>query len=147
MVRPERSRRRRRPAVAMALLVVAALGARAQDATRGAALYRDLPGTPGVGSCISCHGEPVNDRNGVLRGASGAAFIARTIAGVGAMGFLRQYLSEIDLADIAAYLGTVIPAGPLEALPEPWPTVDDFGAQAVGTQAPERVVWVRNPQV
>jgi cytochrome c553 len=120
--------------------------ARAQDAVRGAQLYRELPGSPGVGSCISCHGEPINNRNSVLRGAAGPELISRTIAAVGPMGFLRQYLSEADLADVSAYLGTIVPAGALETLPDPWPTVDDFGAQAVGTQAPERHIWVRNLQ-
>ncbi len=118
----------------------------AQDAERGAALYRALPSAPSVGSCISCHGEPLNNRNSVLRGAVGGALISRTIAAVGAMGYLRQYLSEGDLADIAAYLATVVPPVALEELPEPWPTVDDFGAQAVGTMAAERAVWIRNLQ-
>jgi mono/diheme cytochrome c family protein len=130
-------------AVAMTSASTAAL---AQDATRGAALYRALPGSPGVGSCFSCHGEPLNNRNNVLRGATGGALISRTIAAVGAMGYLRQYLGDADLADIAAYLATVAPPAALEVLPEPWPTVDDFGAQAVGTQAPEREVLVRNLQ-
>jgi len=132
--------------IAGLLLAAAALAVQAQDAARGAALYRDLPGSPGVGSCISCHGEPINNRNSVLRGAAGAALISRTIAAVGAMGYLRQYLGEADLADISAYLATVVPAGPLEELPDLWPTVDDFGLQAVATQAAERDVWVRNLQ-
>jgi len=133
-------------AAAMAALCAAAPTAHAQDAQRGAALYRALPGSPGVGSCLSCHGEPINNRNSVLRGAAGGPLISRTIAAVGAMGFLRQFLGEPDLADIAAYLATVVPGGPLENLPDPWPTVDDFGAQAVGTLAAERTVWVRNLQ-
>lgn len=133
------------------MLVVMAMaaapsGAVAADAARGATLYRELPGSPGVGSCISCHGEPINNRNSVLRGAAGGALISRTIAAVGAMGYLRQYLGEAELADISAYLATVVPAGPLEELPDLSPTVDDFGVQAVGTQAVEREVWVRNPQ-
>ncbi len=132
--------------LACVLVASTVLAAQAQDAARGAALYRELPGSPGVGSCISCHGEPINNRNAVLRGAAGGALISRTIVAVGAMGYLRQYLSEADLADIAAYLATVVPAGPLEQLPELWPTVDDFGVQAVGTQAGEREVWVRNLQ-
>ena len=137
------------PGVPTLLVVAACLAAppaQAQDAARGEQLYRALPGTPGVGSCISCHGDPINNRNSVLRGAAGAALISRTIAAVGAMGFLRQHLGDADLADIAAYLGTVVPGGALESLPDPWPTVDDFGVQAVGTQAVERVVWLRNLQ-
>ena len=132
---------------AFALLL--ALGpplAQAQDATRGAALYRALPGNPGVGSCIGCHGDPLDNRNSVLRGAAGGPLIARTINAVGAMGYLRQYLGEPELADIAAYLATVVPAGALEVLPAPWPTSHDFGLHEVGTQAPERSVLVRNLQ-
>jgi cytochrome c553 len=118
--------------------------AMAQDAVRGAALYRTLPGNPGVGACFSCHGEPVNNRNSVLRGANGAALIARTIGAVSAMGYLRQYLSDADLTDIAAYLATIVPAGPIESLPELSPTSDAFGAQLVGTVSAPREILVRN---
>lgn len=130
-------------AVAAACFGPAAL---AQDATRGAALYRTLPGNSGLGSCIGCHGEPINNRNSVLRGAVGGPLIARTINAVGAMGYLRQQLGESDLADIAAYLATVAPAGAIETLPAPWPTSDDFGVHEVGTQAAERSVLIRNLQ-
>lgn len=132
-------------AVAAAIAAFAGM-AHAQDATRGATLYRMLPGDPGVGSCFSCHGEPVNNRNSVLRGAAGASLISRTIGAVGAMGYLRQYLVDADLADIAAYLGTIVPAGPLDALPDLSPASDGFGAQLVGTQSVEREILVRNRQ-
>jgi cytochrome c553 len=135
-----------RVAVVAAAALLGANGASAQDAARGAALYRTLPGAPAVGSCFSCHGEPLNNRNSVLRGAVGGSLISRTINAVGAMGYLRQYLSEADLADIAAYLATVVPPVALEELPEPWPTFDDFGSVIVGTQARERVVFIRNLQ-
>jgi mono/diheme cytochrome c family protein len=134
-----------RLALAVLLALAAPLG-RAQDATRGAALYRALPGDPGVGSCTGCHGEPLDNRNSVLRGAAGGPLIARTINAVGAMGYLRQYLGEPELADIAAYLASVVPAGALEVLPAPWPTGHDFGLHEVGTQAPERSMVVRNLQ-
>ena len=62
------------------------------------------------------------------------------------MGFLRQYLTDADLGDISAYLTTVVPAGPVDSLPEPWPTADDFGTQLVGTQSAARVVLIRNLQ-
>jgi cytochrome c553 len=120
--------------------------AEAQDASRGGALYRTLPSSPAAGSCISCHGEPVNNRNSVLRGAAVGAVIARTITAVGAMGYLRQYLADADLADIAAYLATVLPAGPIDALPDLSPTADHFGAHAVGTQSGERTLLLRNRQ-
>lgn len=129
-----------------AVALCAAGAVAAQDAVRGSQIYRALPGDPGVGSCISCHGEPANNRNSVLRGAGGASVISRTIGAVGAMGYLRQYLADADLADIAAYLGTVAPPGMLEAAPDIVPTADHFGAQAVGTQSSEREVLVRNRQ-
>jgi cytochrome c553 len=126
------------------LLVLAPWCAQAQDAARGDALYRALPGNPGVGSCISCHGEPVNNRNSVLRGGVGAALISRTITAVGAMGYLRQVLTDADLGDIAAYLASIVPAGAIDTLPELSPTTDQFGAQLVGTQSAERVLLLRN---
>lgn len=126
------------------LLSFGAAAAHAQDAGRGSALYRSLPGSPAVGSCVSCHGEPVNNRNSVLRGAGGAAVIARTISAVGAMGYLRQYLSDADLADIASYLASVVPAGAIDALPELSPTADLFGTQQVATASGERTVLLRN---
>lgn len=127
--------------LALGLAVAPAL---AQDAPRGAQLYRELPGNPGVGSCVSCHGDPANNRNSVLRGAVGAGWIARTITAVGAMGYLRQHLTEADLADLSAYLATVAPAGQVELLPSPWPVSEDFGAQQLGTRAPERILLLRN---
>lgn len=123
---------------------LAAAGVQAQDAARGEQLYRALPGNPGVGSCISCHGDPANNRNSVLRGAAGGGWISRTVGAVGVMGYLRQHLSESDLADISAYLATVAPAGQVELLPAPWPVSEDFGAQLLGTRAPERLIRVRN---
>lgn len=128
------------------MLVWGITAAQAQDAGRGNALYRTLPGSPAAGSCISCHGEPANNRNSVLRGAAGGAVIARTITAVGAMGYLRQYLGDADLADISAYLATVVPAGPIDALPDLSPTADHFGAQTVGTQSDERTLLLRNRQ-
>jgi cytochrome c553 len=130
----------------MLLAALAPVSASAQDAARGDALYRALPGNPGVGSCISCHGEPVNNRNSVLRGGVGAALISRTTAAVGAMGYLRQYLTDADLADIAAYLASVVPAGAIDTLPDLSPTSDQFGTQLVGTQSGERVLLLRNRQ-
>lgn len=134
-----------RLALASALAAMA-LPALAQNAARGATLYAALPGQAGVGSCISCHGDPINNRNSVLRGAAGAALISKTITAVSAMGYLRQHLADTDLADIAAYLGTVVPAGAVDELPAPWPTGDDFGAHQVGTQAPQRMLLIRNLQ-
>lgn len=133
-------------AALLATITLAPRTAHAQDAVRGASLYRELPGRPAVGSCITCHGEPVSNRNSVLRGAAGGDVISKTIAAVSRMGFLRQYLADTDLGDISAYLATIVPAGPVDSLPEPWPTADDFGAQLVGTQSTSRVVLIRNLQ-
>lgn len=103
-------------ALAVAMLAAPDL-AGAQDARRGAALYQVLPGEPVVGSCMSCHGEPINNRNSILRGAVGPDLISRTIAAVSRMGYLRQYLGDSDLADLSAYLATIVPAGPVDACP------------------------------
>lgn len=137
----------RRPAFTTALgLGLLCTAAQAQDAARGAQLYRELPGNPGVGSCLSCHGDPANNRNSVLRGAVGGGWIARTITAVGAMGYLRQHLTEADLADVSAYLATVAPAGQVALLPAPWPVSEDFGLQQMGTRAAERPILLRNLQ-
>jgi mono/diheme cytochrome c family protein len=119
--------------VAALLLALTPCFADAQDAARGEALYRALPSNPGGGQCISCHGEPINNRNSVLRGGVGAALISRTMAAVGAMSYLRQVLTDADLADIAAYPASVVPTGAIDTLPELSPTTDQFGAQLVGT--------------
>lgn len=119
----------------------------AQDALRGAQLYLALPGNPGVGSCVSCHGDPLNNRNSVLRGGVGGALISRTINAVGVMGYLRQHLTDRDLDDIAAYLASLTPAGPPEALPNLWPVGLDFGAQQRGTESSARSIQLRNLQV
>lgn len=129
-----------------ATMALTPCAAEAQSAVRGSSLYRELPGQPAVGSCTSCHGDPVNNRNSVLRGAAGPDLISKTIAAVARMGFLRQYLTDADLGDISAYLATIVPAGPVDSLPEPWPTTDEFGAQLVGTQSPARTVLIRNLQ-
>ncbi|MFN9010503.1 MAG: choice-of-anchor D domain-containing protein [Pseudomonadota bacterium] len=140
-----------RQACARALLAVAVAAAHglataAADAQRGAALYAALPGGSALGSCASCHGDPLNNRNSVLRGAVGGEWIARTIVAVGAMGYLRQVLTEADLADISAYLATVAPAADLAQLPAPWPTAVDFGTVLAGTDSPTHEVAIRNPR-
>ncbi len=135
-----------RAPLSAALLALAATPALtlAQDATRGEALYRALPGNTGLGSCINCHGEAVNNRNSVLRGGQGAGWISRTITAVGVMGYLRQQLTDADLANIAAYLATVAPAGAVAELPAPWPSSDDFGAQLLGGTSAPRSLLIRN---
>jgi len=117
-----------------------------QSAPRGEQLYRALPGSTALGSCISCHGDPANNRNSVLRGGSGGPWIARTINAVGVMGYLRQYLTEADLADISAYLATVAPAGAVELLPATWPSGEEFGEQQVGSESGVRIIFIRNFQ-
>ena len=92
------------------------------------------------------HGVPRRARQQPKQLAAGGALISKTITAVARMGFLRQYLTDADLGDISAYLATVVPAGPVDSLPEPWPTADNFGAQLVGTQSKARVVLIRNLQ-
>jgi mono/diheme cytochrome c family protein len=142
------ARTRRLQAASAALLAIAATHgpAGAADAQRGAALYAALPGNAMLGSCASCHGDPLNNRNSVLRGAVGGEWIARTIVAVGAMGYLRQALTEADLADISAYLATVAPAADLAQLPAPWPTAVDFGTVLAGTDSPTHEVSIRSPR-
>lgn len=104
------------------------LPAQAQSAARGQSLYGALPGVPGLGSCVACHGDPALNLNGVLRGGAGAGLISRTIMAVGAMGYLRQFLGEGDLADIAAYLAAVSAQEGQRPAPQVGPTDRDFAA-------------------
>lgn len=100
--------------------------AQAQDAARGRVLYGTLPGSSGLGSCMSCHGEASENRSSVLRGAAGGEVIARVMNAVGAMGYLRAFLTERDLADISAYLASVESPPPVAPPPRVGPVDADF---------------------
>jgi hypothetical protein len=62
---------------------------------------------------------------------------------VSAMGFLRAHLSDENVADIAAYLATVLSGADLAALPSPMPTTDFFGAQLVSSPSGPRRIEIR----
>ncbi len=100
--------------------------AQAQDAARGQLLYGSLPGSSGLGSCFSCHGDASENRSSVLRGAGGGEVIARVMNAVGAMGYLRAFLTERDLADISAYLASVESPPPAAPPPRVGPVDADF---------------------
>lgn len=113
----------------------------AGDAERGATLYLQAP--LGLASCVSCHGpDPAASRNNLLRAADQPLVLLRTLNAIGAMGYLREALTETDIADLAAYLGRVQGAasGPLDA----WPRTLEIGALAVGAASAEHAVRLRN---
>jgi len=111
------------------------------DAERGATLYLQAP--LNLASCVSCHGpDPAANRNNLLRAAGQPQVLLRTLNAIGAMGYLRDALTETDIADLAAYLGRVQAAisGPLDV----WPRTLEIGTLALGGTSPEHVVRLRN---
>ena len=135
---------RRRWAWTAALGFCLALPAAAQtvgDAERGATLYLQAP--MNLASCVSCHGpDPAASRNNLLRAAGQPQVLLRTLNSIGAMGYLRDALTETDIADLAAYLGRVQAAisGPLDV----WPRTLEVGTLALGGSSPEQVLRLRN---
>lgn len=88
------------PLVLAASLVAAAVPALAADATAGAQVYNDF--------CQGCHGPPNKNFNHVLLGANNAPVIELQMqVPDSAMGFLQDILTFDDIANVAAYLGTV----------------------------------------
>lgn len=107
------------------LLLFGATAARAQDATAGKASYNQ--------HCIGCHGNPLNNQNGVLNAAGNPALINNAIAGnKGGMGALKGLVSAVDMGNIAAYLAN--PNGDLPQAAVSTGSVD-FGAVTAGTTA------------
>ena len=99
-------------ALAFALLAAPAL---AQDATAGKALYKTY--------CQACHtvdpSTSVEPFNGIMDAAGNpAAIVAAANADPSQMGWITTELDSIDLADIAAYLGTLKGAGATVAVVE-----------------------------
>lgn len=100
-----------RPMAAVLLILGIVLGiahtAIAADPVRGKQLYENTPG--GTASCSNstCHGpNPDQNRNGVLAAADNPQAIQDAIdANRGGMGMFQGDLSDIDLADLAAYIG------------------------------------------
>ena len=120
--------------------LVAGGAALAADAERGAQVFLQLPDdTP---SCVSCHGaDPAASRNNLLRAADQPLVLQKTLGAVSAMGYLKPLLTDADVADLAAYLGTVARVRAATTLAV-WPRTLEFGALAPGAaSAVSQVVW------
>ena len=98
----------------LALALVLALpgaGALAQSVSNGQSLYN--------GTCNSCHGTP--PAGGPETAANNPAKIRNAINSIGAMQFMRGMYSDAQLADIAAYIGSIVGSG---TPPPPVPQFD-----------------------
>lgn len=125
------------------LLSSAAGGTLAQDASRGAQLYVQLPS--GAPSCVSCHGpDPTQNRNNLLRAADRPATMLRALSTVGVMGYLRDSLDDAGVADLAAYLARVAVVGAPDAPVALWPSTVEFGSLGLGSVSPVHSVALRN---
>lgn len=103
----------------------------AGDAGRGAALYLQLPGLST--SCVGCHGpDPAANRNNLLRAADQPAALVKALNTVSAMGFLRDAFDEARIADLSAYLGTVLAVAAADAPVAVWPRTLEFGRLGLG---------------
>lgn len=109
--------------LATAALALAWSGpAQAADPARGARLFAGPP-APGLLGCADCHSDNpvVNNFGNIWAGRNAVALIDRAIqSNTGGMGYLRNYRSAADIADIAAYLGNapasvVFPSTPVGA--------------------------------
>ncbi len=83
------------------LLVLAGAQAHGQSVSNGQSLYN--------GTCNSCHGTP--PVGGPERAANAPSVIRNAINSVGAMQFMRGMYSDAQLADIAAYIGSLQSGG------------------------------------
>lgn len=127
-----------------ALLVSSATGAPlAQDASRGAQLYVQLPSA--AASCVSCHGpDPTQNRNNILLAADRPATLLRALNTVAVMGYLRDSLNDAAIADLAAYLARVAVVAAPDASVALWPSTIEFGSLVVGGVSPLHSVALRN---
>ena len=124
--------------VAVALLA-AALPAGAQSVAHGQSLYGNI--------CRVCHGFPPS--GGPERAEGNPAVIQAAINGrVPAMGFLRQVLTSADIADIAAYLRSLLdtPEPPAPVVPafdytDLWWNPDESGWGLNLIQHPSSVIF------
>jgi cytochrome c553 len=128
----------------LGLLLGAATGlGLAQDASRGAQLYVQLPSA--AASCVSCHGpDPTQNRNNILRAADRPATLLRTLNTVGVMGYLRDSLDDAAIADLAAYLARVAVVAAPDAPVALWPSTIEFGSLPAGSVSPVHGVSLRN---
>lgn len=115
----------------------------AQDAARGAGLY--LRGPQGLASCVNCHGpDPSQNRNRLLFAADRPDALLRALNTVAAMGYLRNSLSDTDVADLAAYLGRVLVTASDDTSLVLWPLTLEVGRAGVGIAAPEQRLSLLN---
>lgn len=131
------------PRGAVALLVLGAGNALAQDALRGKRLFLDAARLTGSGvSCVDCHGGLPGGLFGIGRAANDPAAVERAVNSIPQMSPLRGRLSARDFADLAAYIGNPAVASPAlrSATTGPAATVSnerlDFGAVASGARSP-----------
>lgn len=116
----------------------------AQDATQGAMLYMRLAAD--VRSCVACHGpDPGQNHNNILRAADNPAALTRVLNTVSAMGFLRSRLSDPDIADITAFLGTVARLNDAASVMRLWPLTLEFGTTGVGEASASQTLRLDNP--
>lgn len=127
-----------------ALAAAAAGGVAAQDAANGALLYMRLPSD--TRSCVSCHGpDPGQNHNNILRAADNPAALTRVLNTVSAMGFLRSRLSDGEIADLTAFLGTVTRLNDAASALRVWPLTLEFGLTPPGESAPSQTMRLENP--
>lgn len=118
-------------------------GTLAQDASRGAQLYVQLPSE--APSCVSCHGpDPTQNRNNILLAADRPATLLRALNTVAVMGYLRDSLNDAAIADLAAYLARVAVVAAPDAPVALWPSTIEFGSLVVGGVSPLHSVALRN---
>lgn len=125
--------------VAAVAVLAAALPAAAQSVARGQALYGNI--------CRVCHGFPPS--GGPERAEGDPAVIQAAInARVPAMSFLRGVLTSSDIADIAAYLRSLLnpPDPPAPAVPafdytDLWWNQDESGWGLNLIQHPSNVIF------
>jgi cytochrome c553 len=136
-------RQRWMPLSSVLLVALVGAGASAQDASRGAQLYLQLPS--GAPSCVSCHGpDPTQNRNNILRAADRPSILLRTLSTVGVMGYLRDSLNDAAIADLAAYLARVAVVAAPDAPVALWPSTVEFGSMGLGSASPVHSVALRN---
>lgn len=127
-----------------AMAAMVANGSAAQDAANGAQLYMRLPSD--TRSCVSCHGpDPGQNHNNILRAADNPAALTRVLNTVSAMGFLRSRLSDGDIADVAAFLGTVTRLNDPASALRLWPITLEFGMAPPGESAASHTLRLENP--
>jgi hypothetical protein len=111
-----------------------ATGAHAADPAHGTTVYQT--------NCTGCHtADPKLNVNKILNGANSPTTIQNAINGnTGGMSFLKTVVSAIDVADVAAYLGTFLPS----AVAVVSPTSLTFAGQTVGSTSTAQTFTLSN---